>query len=685
MSIDATQSPSKAETKSYPPGGVISQAIQQIKPDYLKGKNRMDNPWALPNDPQASLNKPALNLNQPPPPPPPAWPTLPPMQVGYARLALPRRATVTLLEILEEAQRQEEAKRVKLPPPPPTPKVSWQPSDNPAPLGEFGGRWVAENSYDIHWSLKEDEWKYNGDNRTWWTRDPEAVLDYRRHMDVDAKLQLNYQLGVLARNYERSFATDNPWLRPFEVTPDGAVVPHLPQSNDKQEEAYSFQTVPISEITLRNLLITDEMGLGKTIEAIMLINQLYAEGESVENVLIIVPNTMYMTWVEKLQEWLNPEIIAEHFPYIWPWSRIAKEVFEEDIDPRSPMFGKLTDKVQLNLTWDLVIVDEAHYAKNISSKRAKAFRALKAKHRVCLTGTPILGKPTEIWPIADWVQPGVVGTQSQFESKYEIKTLARVGWRQFYRTRTNLEKIEALQIKLRKTIMIGRQKSVVLTQLPAKQRSIVEIDYGTEVQKIEKEISRLFAETRRKVKDIEIWSNIFKLRHDAALLKVPKTCELIKDIWMERNGDQVDLDLIKPIVIFCYHKDVMAQIVDFCRDEVASSSERVVSISGSQNPTERSMIISQFQRGDYDILVAGLTVAGVGITLTRADVAVFAELDWTPANLIQAEDRLHRIGQESAVNIYYTVSQASIDGRFAKILGKKQEVIDAFTNPPEVA
>lgn len=355
-----------------------------------------------------------------------------------------------------------------------------------------------------------------------------------------------------------------------------------------------------------------------------------------------------MKWYAELQKWLA---FKECQIYIVPWSQVIRQ--------------------DLNFYWDLIIVDEAHYAKNPSSKRSQAFQALKGKKRIALTGTPILSRPLEVFPIVNWLQPYSLGIQSQFERRYEIKKLEwyrnRSGLHAHYKTTFEIEQVQKLQKKLRETCMIARQKSVVLPQLPPKLRSTVEIDFGKEVSKLDKRMIALFKEIQRDKKNIELWQNIFALRHEAALLKLPKVAAFIQDTWEESQ---------RPMVVFAHHQDV----IDGLESSIYNNcTKKVVKIDGRNKAEVRERIINEFQEGEHDIIVVGLTVGGVGITLTRADVAVFAELDWTPANLVQAEDRLHRIGQENAVNIYYCVSGESLDARIAGILETKQEVIDAFT------
>jgi SNF2 family DNA or RNA helicase len=221
----------------------------------------------------------------------------------------------------------------------------------------------------------------------------------------------------------------------------------------------------------------------------------------------------------------------------------------------------------------------------------------------------------------------------------------------------------------------------VLPQLPPKSRSIIQLNVGADITRLENQMLSVWQEIKKQSNDLKLWSNIFAIRKASALLKVPYVNAVIDEIWDESNNDVAailssDGIIHRPIVVWTHHHEVADAIYDHFKTKGLS----VATLDGRKKPEVRSKIVEEFQAGKMDILVCGLTSAGVGITLTKSDIAVFAELDWTPANMVQAEDRLHRIGQEKNVSIYYCVSPNSLDGRFAAILTEKQTVIDAFSD-----
>jgi superfamily II DNA/RNA helicase len=151
-----------------------------------------------------------------------------------------------------------------------------------------------------------------------------------------------------------------------------------------------------------------------------------------------------------------------------------------------------------------------------------------------------------------------------------------------------------------------------------------------------------------------------EVRHDTAMAKVPAVIDHV-------------LAIDQPCVVFAHHHDVMAALAGGLKADGRS----VVMLHGAHTSEQRQQAVDDFQQGRADVFIGGLKSAGVGITLTRASIAVFSELDWTPAVVTQAEDRIHRIGQNDAVLCQHLVIDRSLDHRIVELLVEKQGVISA--------
>jgi ribosomal protein S14 len=171
-----------------------------------------------------------------------------------------------------------------------------------------------------------------------------------------------------------------------------------------------------------------------------------------------------------------------------------------------------------------------------------------------------------------------------------------------------------------------------------------------------------------KVGASEAFNAIAKLRHDTALAKVPAVIETLKDAVEQGK-----------VVCFAHHRDVVAAIAE-------AFGPVAVTLTGDTSMAARQAAVDRFQNDPTCLLFVGnIRAAGVGLTLTASSHVVFAELDWTPANVTQAEDRCHRIGQHDSVLVQHLVLEGSLDATMARMLVSKQIVLDAALDNPLAA
>ena len=137
--------------------------------------------------------------------------------------------------------------------------------------------------------------------------------------------------------------------------------------------------------------------------------------------------------------------------------------------------------------------------------------------------------------------------------------------------------------------------------------------------------------------------------------------------------DQILETGIEKLVIFAHHQDIIDQLV-------AHYGPAAVALHGRTKSSEREKIVRQFQEGDARIIIGGLKAAGVGLNLFVASTVVFIEIDWNPAVLTQAEDRLCRMGQKKMVHVIHLVLEGTLDINIVKRIIAKQNVIDKALN-----
>jgi SWI/SNF-related matrix-associated actin-dependent regulator 1 of chromatin subfamily A len=435
-----------------------------------------------------------------------------------------------------------------------------------------------------------------------------------------------------------------------------------------------------------NTLIGDEMGLGKTIQALGLVNY----DESIRRVLVVCPASLKINWAREAEKWLVRDT-AVHILLSGGKSKTLSPSFYdagEDLEIINYDILKKSHDYLHKVEWDLVIYDECHYCKNPKAQRTKEALGIPAKRRLFLTGTPILNRPIELWPIINTCDPVTWKSFWYFAKRYCNANQTRYGW-----DMTGASNLEELQKKLRLSIMVRRKKADVLKELPAKFRQVIELPANGCVRTIKVEqktwaakLERIkslqsaadLAETDAAYKDAisslsdemqVAFTEMSELRHTTALAKVPAASKFIIDA----------LESSEKVVVFAHHLDV----IDNLSIELDAAGAKHVILTGRSKMVDRQKAVDAFQDDpSVKVFVGNIKAAGVGLTLTAASHVIFVEEDWTPGNITQAEDRCHRIGQTDSVLVQHLVLDGTLDATMAKTLISKQAIIDrALDNP----
>lgn len=444
-----------------------------------------------------------------------------------------------------------------------------------------------------------------------------------------------------------------------------------------------FQKAGIKYAMARtNTLFGDEMGLGKTIQAIGVIN---ATQPPPMRVLVICPASLKTNWRRELARWLVDPLwsvgIVKPGDKFLPPARIV--IINYDLMTKHTAALARTE-------WDVLIVDECHYVKNPEAQRSKAifggkneeerktYPGITAKQKLFLTGTPIVNRPMELFPLLHHLDPTRWKHKGDFAWRYTVKGEKNKG-----------RNLEELQDILRSTVMVRRLKKDVMTELPPKRRQILELPASAEQRRAldaemravrdhmtaaEPEALKMsdaggtdssWAAVVNQLMDGTFGSfeELSRLRRQTAVIKAPSVVDHVAEL----------LEEIPKVVVFAHHIEVL--------DILEAGLKRFgsVRIDGSTPLPARQQYVDRFQNTDEcRVFIGGIIPAGVGLTLTASNTVVFAELDWTPGNMKQAEDRCHRIGSEGheSILIQQVVLEESIDVEIAKLLVEKLETIE---------
>ncbi|NXD78762.1 SMAL1 protein, partial [Halcyon senegalensis] len=415
-----------------------------------------------------------------------------------------------------------------------------------------------------------------------------------------------------------------------------------------------FQREGVNFAILRSgrLLLADDMGLGKTIQAICIAAYYREEWP----LLVVTPSSVRFTWAEAFHRWL---------PSLSPGSTNVIVTGKDNLTASLiniisfDLLSKM-DK-QLKSTFQVVIVDESHFLKNIKTARCRAaMPLLKAARRVILlSGTPAMSRPAELYTQIAAVQPSFFPQFHSFGLRYCDARKMPWGWD--YSGSSNLTE---LKILLEESIMIRRLKSDVLSQLPAKQRKMVVVaPEGISA----KSKAVLAAEAKKMAKGYKSKQQekeaLLQFYSRTAEAKIHSVVEYILELLESGNNK---------FLVFAHHKIVLDAVVA----ELEKKHVEYIRIDGSTPSAERQSLCHKFQFSEKQVVaVLSLTAANMGLTLSAADLVVFAELFWNPGILIQAEDRAHRIGQTSSVNVHYLVAKGTADDYLWPMIQEKIRVL----------
>lgn len=419
---------------------------------------------------------------------------------------------------------------------------------------------------------------------------------------------------------------------------------------------YDFQLEGLNFIIENNgvCMLADEMGLGKTITAIAYTS--YIDSKT----LIIAPSFLKLMWQDEIEKFTDktstiieakdlnkPEKIDFDVDYIIINYACIKKAFKKDID-----FTQ----------FDTVVCDESSYIKSAKSQRSKYTRKLKfIQHRLLLTGTPILNRPDELWAQLNMLDPNKFRRRWNFFKKYCNLHKNRFGW-----DHSGRSNIDELREKISELI-IRRKKEDVLTELPPKSEQTIRINLPRQDRTEYLTKLSLLKQVINKGKGEQL-STLTKMKQLTSHAKLPKAKKLIKEFI--DNGEK--------IVLFSQYLTPLYKLKKHFENQS-------VVYEGDMSNKEKQRVVKKFQDNDnVKVFLGSIKACSMGITLHSASNCIFLDLPWTPALVNQASDRLHRIGQEDSVSIYYLVANDTVDEDILATIKEKMDVISQIMGEEKI-
>jgi SWI/SNF-related matrix-associated actin-dependent regulator 1 of chromatin subfamily A len=449
-------------------------------------------------------------------------------------------------------------------------------------------------------------------------------------------------------------------LSEFWVPKSALIKTHNVKSVDIDYSKYSHrpplnhQKVAIEKLAgSKRFILADDMGLGKTTSTIIA-----ALETGAKKILIICPASLKINWQREIENYSDrPTFIAEgkKFSTDYDFVIVNYDILKNFHDPKDKE-NSLLEKSN----FDLVILDEAHMISNAQAQRTKIINSyVKNIDKVwLLTGTPMTSRPMNYYNLLSIIESPVAQNWMAYAIRYCQGYQFNAGKRKVWNV-SGASNLEELRDRTSKQIL-RRLKEEVL-DLPDKIITPVYLRLkSSEYENLMGEYYDWYDKNPEESSSLTVqFSKLMKVRKVIANEKTKQTIEFAENI----------LEQGKKVIIFTNFTDSLQTMYNHF-------GKQAVYLDGSCSNSVRQQAVDSFQNDEkIRVFVGNLKAAGVGLTLTSAEVVIMNDLSFVPAEHAQAEDRAYRYGQKSNVLVYYPLFENTIEGAIYDILNKKKEII----------
>lgn len=494
-------------------------------------------------------------------------------------------------------------------------------------------------------------------------------------------------------------------------------------------------------------ILCDDMGLGKTLQASAIVASDAAERRGLTDEpdvfpsIIVCPSTLVGHWAFEIEKYIDLSLLSV-LQYVGSaQDRVSlRELFKNHnvIITSYDVVRKDADYLT-QFSWNYCILDEGHIIKNAKSKITSAVKQLKAQHRLILSGTPIQNNIIELWSLFDFLMPGFLGTERQFQASYGKPLLAARDPKCSAKdAEAGVLAMEALHKQVM-PFLLRRTKEEVLSDLPekiiqdrycdlspvqlklyeqfsgshAKQEisTIIKVDGSADSSNVEvaptKASTHVFQALQYLLKlcshpllvlgekvtepvasDLaamingcsDIITELHKVQHSPKLVALQEILEEC-GIGSEASSSDGTLSVGQHrVLIFAQHKALL-DIIEKDLFQAHMKSVTYMRLDGSVVPEKRFEIVKAFNSDPtIDVLLLTTHVGGLGLNLTSADTIVFMEHDWNPMRDHQAMDRAHRLGQKRVVNVHRLIMRGTLEEKVMSLQRFKVSVANTVIN-----
>lgn len=419
--------------------------------------------------------------------------------------------------------------------------------------------------------------------------------------------------------------------------------------------------------------LADDMGLGKTLQALAVILSRTAQGPA----LVLAPTSVCFNWQDESHKFA-PTLKVKMFG---AGSKKERQAMLEQAQPFDLIicsYGLLQTEGEhlTNVDWHTIVADEAQAIKNPQARRTQVAMSLKGDFKMITTGTPIENNLTELWSLFRFINPGLLGSKKEFQSR-------------FVNTIENSDKDEGLRKEasqaLRRMIspfILRRLKTDVLTELPSRTEINLHVELSQEESAFYEALRQKAVENLLKTDDkpgqkrIKILAEIMRLRRACC-----HPALVTEETLIEGSKLKVFDNLVDELRQGNHRALVFSQFVghlSILREHLTEKGIHFQYLDGSTTPANRKKAVNAFQSGEGDLFLISLKAGGAGLNLTAADYVIHMDPWWNPAVEDQASDRAHRMGQTRPVTIYRLITQNTIEDKIVALHQQKRDLANSL-------
>ncbi|KAJ9125341.1 hypothetical protein QFC22_000301 [Naganishia vaughanmartiniae] len=499
-------------------------------------------------------------------------------------------------------------------------------------------------------------------------------------------------------------------------------------------------------------ILCDDMGLGKSLQTICIIaskhheRRLLVDSTGSSNAqpipsLIICPPTLIGHWYHEILKFAENLKPFKYFGTSKDRENLRDQITRHDIVITSYEVIRADIDALKRIPFLYCVLDEGHIIKNGKSKLSIAIKTLQSNHRVILSGTPIQNNVLELWNLFDFLMPGFLGSEKQFNDKFSKPILTnREGKASAKQSEAATLALDALHKQVL-PFLLRRLKEDVLDDLPPK---IIQ-DYYCELSSVQKLLYDEFHVSRaaKEIQEVLVQDTDAPRKEDTdepepqrhvfqTLQFLRKLCnhpllavnqdvaiyrQKVQEAWLKDKEhtpkDPFDLAhcpklvALQQLLLDCgigHGTDVAGetsaidatanhrvlifaqtkQMLDIIQKDLFAKVMPSVSfmrLDGSTEPLSRHDIVQTFNNDpSIDVLLLTTSVGGLGLTLTGADTVIFMDHDWNPMKDAQAMDRAHRIGQKKVVNVYRLITRGTLEEKIMSLQKFKLNIANSVVN-----